>query len=63
MSKYLLVVAALGFAACGDSANDVPPADTTTVAPAPPVIPDTMVRDTTDTTQTARDTSAAPTTP
>jgi hypothetical protein len=57
MSKYLLVAAVLGLAACGDKTADVPPADTTTVAPAPPVIPDTTVRDTTDTTRTARDTT------
>ena len=62
MPKYLLVVAALGLAACGDRTDDVPPIDTTTVAPAPPVIPDSAVRDTTtDTTRTARDTAAAPT--
>ena len=61
MSKYLLIVAALGLAACGDRTDDVPPVDTTTVAPAPPVIPDTTVRDTTDTTRTARDTAASPT--
>jgi hypothetical protein len=61
MSKYFFIVAALGLAACGDRTDDVPPVDTTTVAPAPPVIPDTMVRDTTDTTRTARDTAASPT--
>jgi predicted small lipoprotein YifL len=58
MSKYLLVAAVLGLAACGDKTADVPPADTTTVAPAPPVVPaDTARRDTTDTTKTARDTT------
>jgi hypothetical protein len=61
MSKYVLLVAALALAACGDRTDDVPPVDTTTVAPAPPIIPDSIVRDTTDTTQTARDTAAAPT--
>lgn len=59
MSRYLLIVAALGLAACGDRTDDVPPVDTTTVAPAPPVIPDTTVL---DTTRTARDTAASPTT-
>jgi hypothetical protein len=61
MSKYVLLVAALGLAACGDRTDDVPPVDTTTVAPAPPILPDSIVRDTTDTTQTARDTAPAPT--
>lgn len=58
MSKYLLVAAVMGLAACGDKAADTPPADTTTVAPVAPVAPpDTMPRDTTDTTKTARDTT------
>ncbi len=57
MSKYLLVAAVMGLAACGDRTADTPPADTTTVAPAPVAPPDTMPRDTTDTTKTARDTT------
>ncbi|MGH7559732.1 MAG: entericidin [Gemmatimonadales bacterium] len=57
MSKFLVVAAVLAVAACGEKTGDAPPADTTAVVPA---TPDTMPRDTTDTTKVARDTTKAP---
>ncbi|HET9275969.1 MAG TPA: hypothetical protein VFN96_07860 [Gemmatimonadales bacterium] len=47
MSKYLVVAAALALAACGPKTEEAPAADTTTVAPVPPPVTDTMPPDTT----------------